>query len=178
MMEIIKRELVRTDPAGFEVWSETYRMGMIVATDMREDPDSEDETVSELIEQLEGASGQISTHEVTYTTAGKYIGTVNLAKMLCEKRGIAPETLTPDGEVCCIGFSKKDQKWYGWSHRAIYGFSVGDVVEDGDCCASSGYTAEYLAEHPGEDMSLPVGFKAKTIADTKRMAVAFAESVD
>ena len=24
-----------------------------------------------------------------------------------------------------IGFSEKEQKWYGWSHRAFYGFKVG-----------------------------------------------------
>ncbi len=31
-----------------------------------------------------------------------------------------------------IGFSEKEQKWYGWSHRAIYGFSVGDKIKKGD----------------------------------------------
>jgi len=29
------------------------------------------------------------------------------------------------------GFSTKNQKWYGWSHRAIYGFGIGSkVVEE------------------------------------------------
>jgi hypothetical protein len=35
--------------------------------------------------------------------------------------------------VCSIGWSDKDQKWYGWSHRAIYGFRPGDKVKKGDC---------------------------------------------
>lgn len=32
-----------------------------------------------------------------------------------------------------VGFSPKDGKWYGWSHRAIYGFEVGSTCNKGDC---------------------------------------------
>lgn len=32
----------------------------------------------------------------------------------------------------CIGFDKKAQKWYGFSHRAKYGFGVGSKVSKGD----------------------------------------------
>lgn len=32
-----------------------------------------------------------------------------------------------------VGFSPKDGKWYGWSHRAIYGFAVGSTCKKGDC---------------------------------------------
>lgn len=32
-----------------------------------------------------------------------------------------------------IGFNPEEQKWYGWSHRAIYGFGVGSKVKKGDC---------------------------------------------
>lgn len=31
------------------------------------------------------------------------------------------------------GFSPKDGKWYGWSHRAIYGFEIGSTCKKGDC---------------------------------------------
>ena len=31
------------------------------------------------------------------------------------------------------GFSPSEQKWYGWNHRAIYGFSIGSKVSRGDC---------------------------------------------
>jgi len=34
---------------------------------------------------------------------------------------------------CCIGFNPVEQKWYGWSHRAIYGFGVGSKCEKGNC---------------------------------------------
>jgi len=32
-----------------------------------------------------------------------------------------------------VGFSLKDNKWYGWSHRAIKGFCVGATCQRGDC---------------------------------------------
>jgi hypothetical protein len=112
-----------------------------------------------------------------YTPEGDYIGDPKMARFLVVKRGIKPEKSSPDRKVCSIGFSVEKNKWFGWSHRAIYGFQIGDVVKEGDCAASSGWIDEYLAEHPEEDLSLPIGFEAKTLEDTKRMAIAFAESV-
>ena len=32
-----------------------------------------------------------------------------------------------------VGFSPKEGKWYGWSHRAIYGFKIGSTCSIGDC---------------------------------------------
>jgi len=32
-----------------------------------------------------------------------------------------------------VGFSPKDNKWYGWSHRAIYGFGIGSTCKKGEC---------------------------------------------
>ncbi len=32
-----------------------------------------------------------------------------------------------------VGFSPTEHKWYGWSHRAIYGFGIGSEVKKGDC---------------------------------------------
>ena len=109
------------------------------------------------------------------TATGEYIGTPRIAAFLV-RRGIAPE-LIPGNRVCSIGFCDREQKWYGWSHRAIYGFGIGDVVSEGDCTNSSGWTEDYLREHPEKDLSLPVGFKAETLDDAKRMAIAYADSV-
>lgn len=111
---------------------------------------------------------------------GYYIGNPRLAWRLWNKWGIRPEPMDEikrAGDVCCIGFSEKEQKWYGWSHRAMCGFKIGDVVKKGDCTAESGWTDEYLKEHPEEDLSLPVGFVAQNLDDCKKMAIAFAESV-
>lgn len=35
--------------------------------------------------------------------------------------------------VVNYGFSEKLQKWFGWSHRGIYGFGIGSEVKFGDC---------------------------------------------
>lgn len=32
-----------------------------------------------------------------------------------------------------LGFSLKENKWYGWSHRAIQGFTIGSTCKRGDC---------------------------------------------
>lgn len=112
-----------------------------------------------------------------YTVKGNYIGNARDAYHLCRTMGIRPELISNDKKVCSIGFCKKEQKWYGWSHRAIFGFGIGDVVKEGDCAASSDWTDECLIEHPDWDRSLPVGFKAKTMEHAKRMAIAFADSV-
>jgi len=32
-----------------------------------------------------------------------------------------------------VGFSPKDNKWYGWSHRANYGFEIGSECRRGSC---------------------------------------------
>lgn len=68
-----------------------------------------------------------------YTQTGAYIGKSREAYRLCKKRGIKPEVRTPDSNVCSIGFCEEEQKWYGWSHRAIYGFGVGSEVKKGSC---------------------------------------------
>ncbi len=115
--------------------------------------------------------------KVAYNTNGDYIGNPRDAYRLCKKRGIAPELRTKDSKTCSIGFNEKEQKWYGWSHRAIFGFGIGSKVKKGDCTNSSGYTDEYLEEHPEASKALPVGFGAKTLEDAKKMAMAFSESV-
>jgi hypothetical protein len=117
------------------------------------------------------------TMKSAYNEGGIYIGSSKDAHFLCTKKGIEPEKAHEGDSVCSIGFSEDDQKWYGWSHRAIHGFAVGDVVEEGDLCNSSGWTDEYLREHPEEDTALPVGFTARSPEDARRMAVAFAEAV-
>ena len=107
---------------------------------------------------------------------GYYIGRSRFAYRLWKRYGIKPQIIH-DEEVCSIGFSERDQKWYGWSHRAICGFSIGDEIKEGDSTNSSGFTDEYLQEHPEKDLSLPMGFKANNLEDCKRMAIAFADSV-
>ena len=121
--------------------------------------------------------GDTLTMKNAYTPNGDYIGNSRVAYRLCRVLGIVPEKSKPSHCVCSIGFSQSLKKWFGWSHRAIFGFEIGDTVKEGDCAASSGWTEEYLKDHPEENNALPVGFTAKTLEDAKKMAIAFAGSV-
>ena len=64
-----------------------------------------------------------------------------------------------------IGFSEKEQAWYGWSHRAIYGFKVGDKCKEGQLGVGDGDTFKG-------------GDKLKALDDCKQRAIDFADSVD
>ena len=123
----------------------------------------------------DGSYPIVLTH--AYTPEGHYIGDPKFARRLIKERGIVPELSSPENQVCSIGFCEKEQAWYGWSHRAICGYTVGYVVTPDDSCASSGYISEYLHDHPEKDRRVPVGFVVKTLKDAKRCAIAFADSV-
>lgn len=109
--------------------------------------------------------------DAVYNAHGVYVGDKEWADYLAGK-GIIPEAKQSDSNVCSIGFSYQDQKWYGWSHRAICGFAPGDIAKEGDCVCESG-----SLDPEAPDYSVPVGFEAKTMEDAKRMAIAFADSV-
>ena len=113
-----------------------------------------------------------------YSFAGDYLGDPDHAEQLVREHGIIHfEKTDPEHSVCSIGFSLRDQKWYGWSHRAIYGYGIGDVVESGSVPTEHGWTEEYAAAHPEEVRAVPAGFEVKTFDDAKRVAIAFAMSV-
>ncbi len=162
-----------------------YKAGYEVRKELVENPGFHAEVISggddpqaaqELVDIVNQPQPETIEMKSAYTFAGDYIGSSKTAYILCKKRGIKPERI-PGHSTCSIGFCEADQKWFGWSHRAMYGFGIGSEVKEGDCCASSGWTPEYLAEHPEEDVSLPVGFKAENLDDAKKMAIAFAENV-
>lgn len=52
-----------------------------------------------------------------------------------------------------------DGKWYGWSHRAVHGFGIGDKIKKGDIA------------YAGREYTL------KTEADTKEAAKRFSDGV-
>ena len=68
-----------------------------------------------------------------YNLKGEWICDSKWAHELIVQRGIMPEKANPSYSVCSIGFCKKEQKWYGWSHRAMYGFGIGSTCKKGDC---------------------------------------------
>ena len=114
----------------------------------------------------------------TSNVDGGYVGDEETYKFLVEKKKlILIQKTRPSDCTCSIGYSPSENKWYGWSHRAICGFTIGDIVGEYDITATSGLTDEYRIQHPEEDMSLPVGYIAKELNGAKRMAIAFAEAV-
>jgi len=50
-------------------------------------------------------------------------------------KGITEQIQDGYGEpkTVCLGFNPKEQKWYGWSHRALFGFGIGSKCKQGDC---------------------------------------------
>jgi hypothetical protein len=100
-------------------------------------------TVMSMSEDGEGIAAEIQdaidaappTHVMItgLNAQGHYIGNEGRTRYLCEELGIAPELAHPRAKVCSVGFCDKEQKWYGWSHRAISGFGIGSVIRRGDC---------------------------------------------
>ena len=67
-----------------------------------------------------------------YSFAGEYVGDKQVAYSLHRSGIIHFEKRTPNAQVCTIGFNPIEQKWSGWSHRAIAGFSIGQHVEESE----------------------------------------------
>jgi hypothetical protein len=145
----------------------------------------------------DGSEAEPTVWTMAYTPDGNYIGNPKTARRLCVKRGIAPQLRTPESGVCSIGFSTKDGKWYGWSHRAVFGFKIGSTCKKGDShylpkthkeLASTCDYRKGTRCHFNEKVCkchrlacpFPLGkgeWTAKTMADAKQMAIDFAESV-
>ena len=102
---------------------------------------------------------------IAWTPTGLYIGDPRTARFLCTKRGIKPELASESHNVCSVGFAAEEKKWFGWSHRAIAGFGVGDrIFEEG-----FGTDSTPFSQHG----SKPV----KNMRDARLAAVAFAAYV-
>jgi len=101
-----------------------------------------------------------------YTFKGEYIGGPDEAKEIMEKRGIQPELADKNHSVCSIGFCESEDKWYGWSHRAIFGWAPGDKITEG----MSGF------EDLPQEMRR-VGYEIKNHEEARTVAKVFARSV-
>jgi len=85
----------------------------------------------ELIDDSEyGGNGKLEMLNA-YNENGDWIGDSKTAKHLSDKFKIKQfEKVSPKHSVCSIGYSPTSKKWYGWSHRAICGFKIGDKLFD------------------------------------------------
>lgn len=129
-----------------------------------------------------------------YNLQGEWIGNSKWAYRLIVKRGIMPEKSHSSHCVCSIGFCEKDQKWYGWSHRAICGFGIGDKLFEErweikpDHPKYKEYEARYIEKH-GQDPDIVdhimdvIPFIERgpksigTLDEAKQAAINFAEYV-
>jgi len=89
----------------------------------------------ELVDDSEyGGNGNLEMVNCYSSDTGAWIGDAKDARMLCNGHGLTNIQKThPGHSACSIGFNEDDEKWFGWSHRAIYGFGVGSVCKKGDC---------------------------------------------
>lgn len=72
--------------------------------------------------------------KLAYNKQGDWIGSSKQAYRMVRRYGIQEFEKTEDGHcVCSIGYAPSSQKWYGWSHRAIFGFTIGSTCKKGDC---------------------------------------------
>lgn len=64
------------------------------------------------------------------------------------KKGITEQIQDGYGEpkTCCIGFNPIEQKWYGWSHRAIFGFGIGSECKKGQCHYKPSNKEEFMED--------------------------------
>lgn len=65
-----------------------------------------------------------------YTPEGLLIDDPEVASYLINILGIKPELRCAEANVCTIGYTAQGQRWYGWSHRWITSFGVGDMLFD------------------------------------------------
>lgn len=69
----------------------------------------------------------VSPYVKVFNATGHFVGSERWAQMLID-RGIVPELAQDKHNVCSVGFCEREQKWYGWSHRAMCGFGIGDRI--------------------------------------------------
>jgi len=89
----------------------------------------------ELVDDSEyGGDGKLEMVNCYSNDTGDWIGDPNDARFLCKKKGLRQiQKRKETHSSCSIGFNTQEQKWYGWSHRAIHGFGVGSTVKKDDC---------------------------------------------
>ena len=65
------------------------------------------------------------------------------------KKGVTDKIQSGYGEptTANIGFNPIEQKWYGWSHRAIYGFGIGSDCKKGNCGYSASNKKDFAEEN-------------------------------
>ncbi len=102
------------------------------------------------------------------TLDGLYVGDRRMGRFLFIKTGLTKVQLAQKNHnVCSIGWSEEEQKWYGWSHRAICGFGLGDKL----------FSERYQVKHPNTLFTESGTEEIFTNSQAKLAAKRFASSV-
>ena len=101
--------------------------------------------------------------------SGCYIGDTKDAVFLCETERLKKlQPAREGGTACNIGFDQMRGKWYGWSHRAVCAFGIGDMIFDEDYKGPDGDDTPFI-KHGTEEI--------KTMAEARQAAINFARYV-
>lgn len=123
-------------------------------------------TRKEVISGFEWGAGLYTMSYAYSTYTGEWIGQPRQAYVLAKKFGLSQiQTAHKTDCVCSLGFNEKEQKWYGWSHRAIFGFGIGNKLFEEDF----GDDTTLFSQHGRKTI--------KTLEQAKEAAIRFAESV-
>lgn len=82
-----------------------------------------------------------------YDENSLYLGNPKTALALTKRRGITTFEKSKDTHtIASIGFNPELQKWYGWSHRAIYEFGIGSKVKKGDSAYQASNELDFIED--------------------------------
>lgn len=80
----------------------------------------------------------------------------------------------PDSSIASIGYAPNKKTWYGWNHRAICGYKVGDVITPDSCIYESACDPEIIRSARLRSPSHPY-MVLESLEDCKKAAELFAE---
>lgn len=76
-----------------------------------------------------------------------YIGDIDRTLFLLRVKHLSKiQRAEKEHLVCSIGWCEREHKWYGWSHRAIFGFGIGSEVKSGHCAYKAKDKDDFLLE--------------------------------
>jgi len=81
--------------------------------------------------------GSYFTREGMEKDGFKFLLRLGITEQLQNSQNISGHTVN-------IGYNPQQEKWYGWSHRALYGFGIGSKVKKGDAGYGSKNEDDFL----------------------------------
>lgn len=132
------------------------------------------------VDETESWGTETKIYTQIWTNHNEYVGLADLGKREYEVNFIYKHRLTnlmsinramgkPLSETGCntvsIGFSEKEQKWYGWTHRGYGAFGIGYEVKQGSIMDS-------------KDAKYRYPFKVETLEQAKELAIHIADYLD